>query len=143
VAVASLARVEGAVALLSLLIVHLLESPQRWLSAGNEHEPSCVASAKTFLKTHSLDESCLSDVARHVGLSGDYLGRIFRKATGATVGEYIARMRVERVKAMLPDPSCRIIEAAFAAGFQSVAQFNRVFKRYAGMSPSEYRSSLM
>jgi AraC-like DNA-binding protein len=135
-------RRSGTVALLTLLAGALVQSPLRWLPRSNEHDDPCVAQAKAFLQTHALGESSLQDVAGHVHLSRDYLGRAFLKATDMTVGEYVARMRVERVKQMLPDRSRRVIEAAFAAGFQSVAQFNRVFKRYAGVSPSQYRLSL-
>ena len=59
-----------------------------------------------------------------------------------TLTEHVTRMRLEKAKAMLVDPAIRISEAAYAAGFGSIPQFNSVFKRYVGVAPTEYRESL-
>jgi transcriptional regulator GlxA family with amidase domain len=59
-----------------------------------------------------------------------------------TLTEYVARVRVEKAKALLGDPSRRISEVVFAAGFGSIPRFNSVFKRQVGMAPTEYRASL-
>ena len=56
--------------------------------------------------------------------------------------DYIARARIERTKQMLLNPHTRISEAAFAAGFQSLSQFNRVFRRVTGESPTAHREHL-
>ena len=55
---------------------------------------------------------------------------------------HISRLRVERVKELLLNPHKRVSEAAFEAGFQSLSQFNRVFRRVAGEAPSTYRCLL-
>lgn len=134
-------RLKSAITLLSLLANQLAESAHRRLLAEREREPHCVAAAKGFIQKHAMDHLTLEDVARHVCLSADYFGKIFKKNTHMTLGEHISRIRVEHVKQLLPRESCRVIEAAFASGFQSVAQFNRVFKKYAGVNPSQYRAS--
>jgi transcriptional regulator GlxA family with amidase domain len=67
---------------------------------------------------------------------------MFRQATGLTFTDYLARIRVEKVKSMLLDPHKRVSEAAFAAGFQSLSQFNRVFRKVAGEAPSMYRERI-
>jgi AraC-like DNA-binding protein len=59
-----------------------------------------------------------------------------------TFTDYVARVRVEKVKNLLLDPNKRVSEAAYEAGFQSLSQFNRVFRRIAGASPSHYREQL-
>jgi AraC-like DNA-binding protein len=48
---------------------------------------------------------------------------------------------VEKAKVLLADPAARVSEVAFAAGFCSIPRFNRVFKKLAGVSPTEYRRS--
>jgi AraC-like DNA-binding protein len=50
--------------------------------------------------------------------------------------------RVEKAKNLLLNPNMRISEVAFAAGFQSLSHFNRVFRRIAGESPTRYREKL-
>jgi AraC-like DNA-binding protein len=81
-------------------------------------------------------------VVRHVNVSRFYFCKLFKKATGMTLTEYVARVRVEKAKTMLVDPTLRISEVVYAAGFGSIPQFNSVFKRLVGMPPTEYRETL-
>jgi AraC-like DNA-binding protein/ligand-binding sensor protein len=134
-------RLKSAITLLSLLANQLAESVHGWLLTEREREPPCVAAAKDFIQKHVTDQLTLQGIARHVCLSPDHFGKIFKKSTHMTVGECISRIRVEHVKQLLPSESCRVMEAAFESGFQSVAQFNRVFKKYVGVNPSQYRAS--
>ena len=67
---------------------------------------------------------------------------MFKKETGLTFTAYLARTRIEMVKQLLLDPHRRVSEAAYAAGFQSLSQFNRVFRRFVGETPSAHRERL-
>jgi AraC-like DNA-binding protein len=75
-------------------------------------------------------------------MSPYHLCKVFKKSTGLTFTAYLARVRIEAVKRILHDVNKRISEAAFAAGFQSLSQFNRIFRRLAGEAPSRYRNRL-
>jgi len=77
-----------------------------------------------------------------VNMSAFYFCKTFKKATGMTFTDYLARVRVEKVKNLLLNPNKRVSEAAYEAGFQSLSQFNRVFRRIGGESPSTYRDRL-
>jgi AraC-like DNA-binding protein/ligand-binding sensor protein len=134
-------RLKSTITILSLLANQLGESIHRGFLADRERKPHCVAAAKDFIQTHMMDHLTLQVIAHQVCLSADHFGKIFKKTTQMTVGEYISRIRVEHVKQLLLSESCRVIEAAFESGFQSVAQFNRVFKKYVGVNPSQYRAS--
>jgi AraC-like DNA-binding protein len=67
---------------------------------------------------------------------------MFKQATGLTFTDYLARVRIEKVKNLLLNPHKRISEAAYEAGFQSLSQFNRVFRRVTGQSPNHWRATL-
>jgi AraC-like DNA-binding protein len=67
---------------------------------------------------------------------------MFKQATGLTFTDYLARVRVEKVKNLLLNPHKRISEAAYEAGFQSLSQFNRVFRKIAGEAPTLWREKL-
>ena len=101
-----------------------------------------IVKARAFIAEHYADEVSLSAIARVVNMSSFYFCKTFKKATGMTFTDYLARVRIEKVKTMLLDPQTRVSEAAYAAGFQSLSQFNRVFRRIAGESPSTYRDRL-
>jgi AraC-like DNA-binding protein/ligand-binding sensor protein len=132
-------------AILQLLVIfagHLATVSNQILMSGVVAEPSAISLARAFITQHHGEALGLADVARAVRVSACYFCRIFRKATGLTFTEYLARERVEAVKRMLRDANIRVSEAAYAAGFQSLSQFNRVFLRIEGEAPRIYRERL-
>ena len=64
----------------------------------------------------------------------------FKEATGTNFVKYVARTRFEKAQALLRNADLRISEIAFACGFQSLSQFNRVFKKLSGKSPTQFRA---
>jgi AraC-like DNA-binding protein/ligand-binding sensor protein len=105
-------------------------------------EPPAVARARAFIAEHIGEPLSLEQVARAANMSAFYFCKVFKAGTGLTLTHYIARARIERTKQMLLNPNTRISEAAYEAGFQSLSQFNRVFRRIAGESPTAYREHL-
>lgn len=81
----------------------------------------------------------LSEIANIAGASIRHFSKIFKKETGLTFVDYLTRERVERAKKRLRETNARISDIAFASGFESIAQFNRAFKRVCGEAPSSYR----
>ena len=95
-----------------------------------------------LIPSHAEEAITLKQVLQHVNANRFHFCKIFKKTTGMTLTEYVARVRVVKAKALLADPSRRISEVVFAAGFGSIPQFNNVFKRFVGMPPSAYRATL-
>jgi AraC-like DNA-binding protein len=108
----------------------------------NRAEPVEIWKARKFIEQHSAEEVSLTKVAKAVNISANYLSEKFKKVTGVNFVYYIARTRIEKARALLEDVDLRISEIAFAVGFQSLSQFNRVFKTLSGKSPTEFRGSL-
>jgi AraC-like DNA-binding protein len=84
----------------------------------------------------------MQDAAGYVSLSASYLCKMFKKTALMTFTEYLSRVRVEKAKALLANGSMQIGQVAFDAGFGSIPHFNRVFRRYAGFSPTQFRASV-
>ena len=101
-----------------------------------------ILKAKRYIAEHLDEELTLGQVARAVNTSTFYFCKLFRRATGLHFLDYVARARVEKVKTSLLNSHTRISEAAYAAGFQSLSQFNRVFKRVVGKQPRAWREKL-
>src|SRR5206468_11220813 len=91
--------------LLSMFSEHLSESAGRLLISTADAEPVCVTFAKKFILEKYEERLTVAQVARCVSLHPDYFGKIFRNATGMTLTEYTARVRVEKVKDRLPERS--------------------------------------
>lgn len=100
---------------------------------------AAVEKAKQFIANHLAEDLTLSEVAKVVNLSAQYFCNQFRQCTGMTFVDYVSRIRVEKARQLLGRPDLRISEIGFQAGFQSISQFNRVFRRHTGTSPTEYR----
>jgi AraC-like DNA-binding protein/ligand-binding sensor protein len=128
--------------LLAIFAEHLSSiSNQLMVKTAAAEEPA-VAKARGYIAERQSEPVSLSEVARAVNMSAFYFCKVFKRATGLTFTEYLARVRVETVKQVLLDPHKRVSEAAYAAGFQSLSQFNRVFRRITGEAPSEYKERL-
>lgn len=135
-------RFEAIIQLLNVFAQYLADYASRQALAAVNHEPPAVATAKQFVQSHVEEPITLAQVVRHVNVSRFYFCKLFKKATGMTLTEYVSRVRIEKAKSLLVDPSLRISEVVYAAGFGSIPRFNSVFKRYVGMPPTEYRAAL-
>src|SRR5207247_5247708 len=102
-------------------------------------EPPAVTRAKQFIALNQGNPICLATVAKAVNTSTFYFCKLFRRATGLTFTDYLARVRIEKAKALLLDPNRRVSEIAYDVGFQSLTHFNRIFKQLVDASPSIYR----
>jgi AraC-like DNA-binding protein len=107
----------------------------------NEAEPNRIRKARNFIHEHVDEELSLTKVAKAAHTSANYLSEKFKEATGINFVKYVARARYEKAAALLHDADLRVSEIAFATGFQSLSQFNRVFKKFSGKSPTEYRAA--
>ncbi len=104
-------------------------------------EPVEIWKARKFIEQHSGDELSLSKVAKAVHISANHLSEKFKQVTGMNFVDYVARARFETARDILLNSNRRISEIAFAVGFQSLSQFNRVFKKLSGKSPTEHRAA--
>jgi AraC-like DNA-binding protein/ligand-binding sensor protein len=133
---------DSIVRLLAIFAQHLSARSNQLAVQDASAEVPVVAKARVYIAEHLGEELSLVQVARAVNTSEFYFCKLFRKSTGLTFTDYVSRVRVETVKQLLLNPHKRVSEAAYEAGFQSLSQFNRVFRRVAGESPSTYRDKL-
>ena len=105
-------------------------------------EPPLVRKAREYIEQHKMEPLSLAAVAQASGASVFHFCKVFKKSTGLKFTDYVARVRLEDAKTQLLNPSRRISEVAYDVGFQSLTQFNRMFKRVFGQSPTEFREHL-
>ena len=128
--------------LLAIFAQHLAAVSNQLMVQGATAEAPAISRARRLIAERHTDELSLGEVARSVNMSAFYFCKSFRKATGMTFTDYLARVRVEKVRNLLLNPRKRVSEAAYEAGFQSLSQFNRIFRRIAGEAPTAYRARL-
>jgi AraC-like DNA-binding protein len=128
--------------LLSTFADHLsMKSNQIAVQTENAEIP-VITNAKKFIEEHHSEQLSLGQVAQAVHTSVFYFCKLFKKATGINFTEHVSRVRTEKAKNLLLNPNLRISEIAYEVGFQSLTHFNRIFKKIAGESPTEYRGRL-
>ena len=107
----------------------------------NYAEPVEIWKARKFIHEHSDEELSLTKVAKFSNISGNHLSEKFKAVTGINFVDYVARIRVGKARDLLGNSNLRISEIAFAVGFQSLSQFNRVFKKLTRKSPTQFRTA--
>jgi len=104
------------------------------------HEkPQGISKALRFIDEHLGEPISVNQVAKSACLSQGYFSKLFKKTIGLNVGEYMARARVARARILLKTTGRRVGEIAFESGFESIPHFNRMFKRFTGMTPRQTR----
>ena len=133
---------EAVLRLLAIFAQHLSMLSNQLMVTAEQVESPMVSRAKLYITEHQGEEVSLKQVAASVNTSAFYFCKMFKQATGLTFTEYLARTRIEKVKNLLLNPHKRISEVAYETGFQSLSQFNRVFRRVTGQAPTAWRAKL-
>lgn len=133
---------QAMVRLLEIFAKHLSVMANQILVEQQNDEPPMITRAKHFIGEHQADSISLDQIAKVLNVSTFYFCKMFKKATGLTFTDYLARTRIERAKNLLLNPNVRISEVAYDCGFISLTHFNRIFKRIVGKSPTDYRRTL-
>lgn len=133
---------EAILRLLTIFAQHLSTLSTELMLKTEQPDSPVVAKARTYIAQHQDDDISLNEVAKAVNMSSFYFCKSFKKSTGMTFTDYLARVRVEKVKNLLLNPHKRISEAAYECGFQSLSQFNRVFRKVTGEAPTTYRTRI-
>lgn len=79
------------------------------------------------------------NLSRHCNISLSYLGRYFKKQTGDTLQSYVANYKLRLIEIRLLHSDMRINEIAYEFNFTDESHLNKVFKKYKGMNPTEFR----
>lgn len=129
--------------LLTIFAQHLSSLSTELIAKTEQPASPTVTKARVYIAQHHDEDISLNQVAKAVNMSSFYFCKSFKKSTGLTFTDYLARVRVEKVKNLLLNPHKRISEAAYECGFQTLSQFNRVFRKVTGEAPSTYRQRLL
>lgn len=93
-----------------------------------------------------LDETLsLTDLAGQLNMTRNQLSELINKNTGDNFYTFVNKYRVDEVKRLISDPKNKnftILSLAYEAGFPSKSSFHTIFKKYTGLTPTEYRSGL-
>jgi AraC-like DNA-binding protein len=128
------------------MLDELNRSTERRTLSSREYEPTLnhavsetVNRVTDYLIRNLTEEIRLSDVARFCGMSDSVFSRFFKKNTGHGFVRYLNRMRINRACMLLTQGDRPITDICFETGFNNLSNFNRQFRAFYGVTPSEYR----
>lgn len=105
---------------------------------------------KAYLKARDIMEFVLSEYRRKISskeiedkfeISYDYINKIFQKATGHTIASYINIVRIRKARELIETTSLKYADIAYFVGIDDQYYFSKLFKKYTGMTPSQYSLS--
>ena len=95
---------------------------------------------KKYIDEHYREEISLEFLAEQFHFSREYIGRIFRAKHGFAVYEYILQVRMKQAVELLRNPKLTLPVIADFLGYSNANYFSKAFRRFYGISPSDYRN---
>jgi len=95
--------------------------------------------ALKFIDENYSRQISLNDIAEHTFVSTYYISRLFKKELGKNFVEYLNEIRIKKSKELLKDLHFKTYEVAELVGITDAHYFSKLFKKYEGITPSEYR----
>ena len=127
----------GAGLRLESLLFQLIQTLHRHQS--EERLPEELVRAMDFINTHLMRSFSREETAEYASLSVSTLTRLFRKYLRCSPAAYTAKVRMEYARGLLSSPRLSLKMIAFQSGFPSQAYFSGQFKKFYGVTPSEFR----
>ena len=118
----------------------MLEKLEKELSANDRFTRSYIVKQVQEIVSGELGQDVsVKTIADRVYLHPVYLSKIYKAETGESLGDYIIRMRMERAHYLLKSTNKKIYEITLELGYQNPQYFSKMFKKFYGMTPNEFR----
>ncbi len=112
------------------------------VETGKSYSPNIyrlISEVCLYLQDNYSQDIKLEDLAGHFKLSAFYLSRRFKEITNHSIPQYMNNIRLEVSRDLLKSTNHTVTEIATHVGYASPSHFARVFKKYLGLSPHQYR----
>lgn len=112
--------------------------------AGAEYKSiKLMTEACLYISQNCTKALTLNDISQQMCVSKFHFSRLFKTYTNMTFIDFLTSERIKRAESLISNPKAQMIDIAFDSGFSSVSSFNRAFKKMKGVSPSEFRKTLI
>lgn len=114
--------------------------PKTFFSTEPVTDPFAL-SVISYLEERLYDRFTMDELSRALSFSKTYISKSFQKGTGCSVGEYFTRMKIAEAKRLIRESGHNFYEISELLMFSNSHYFSNVFKKYTGMTPSQYKKS--
>lgn len=131
---------------LLLLLINLIRN-QNYVEkerSVNAEQFATIQQTLSYIDKHFTEKLTLQELSTLAGLTPNYFCFLFKQVSGLTLSDYISAKRIDMAIQLLATESrlTNIIDIATSCGYNSTANFNKIFKKTTGMTPSEYRANM-
>lgn len=125
------------------LLLESFEQLEEWIKdIATDRYRKEIMDIMDFIEKHYCQKLTLKTIADKFSMSESSLSHLFKNETGVNLKAYINEKRMKKAMELLSDQSYRIKDVASRIGIEDQLYFNRVFKKYCQLSPSDYRRKL-
>lgn len=134
----------------SILYELATSQDQRYLASSTFDTTTVIRESKSrridtickYIEENFAKDISLTDVSSIVAMSESSFSHFFKKRTGRSFISYLNDVRIGQSTKLLFETTNSIAEISFVCGFSNISNFNRIFKKIKGQTPSEYRTSI-
>ncbi|UIR56970.1 AraC family transcriptional regulator [Sphingobacterium sp. SRCM116780] len=109
----------------------------------HEHKSRRIAQICNYIENNYEKQISLAQVSDMIGMTETSLSHFFKKRTSRTFSKFLTEVRVSQALKLLINTTHTISEISYSCGFNNLSNFNRTFKSVKGLTPSDYRKTMV
>lgn len=126
-----------------LLESAFLEFSQRVEQSKREQYSTPVYACQNYIFTHLYEEITLNQLAEIAAMTPSYLSALFKKEVGISISAYIHRAKINEAKSLMTYTAHSLTEISSLLNFHDQSYFTKIFKKYAGVTPKQFKSRVV
>ena len=128
--------------LLKNIILNIARIASETTNTKTKNDAALAKGVIEYIQNHLTENINNEDIANYMNFNISYLNRVFKKYTKMTIHAFLLERRLELAMEKLKTETISVSEIALSSGFTDIPHFTKIFKKYVGKTPSEYRSSV-
>lgn len=127
-------------AVLLEIFAHMLaDKPEPFSNVSLSVTENRVKSGIEYINEHYMEKNCIEKLAKAQKINRRYLSRLFKRYSDRSPQEHLIKVRIDEAKKLLRTTRISVSAVGSKVGYDDVMQFSKIFKKYTGVSPTEYR----
>lgn len=110
------------------------------ISQTHKSSNSYIQEAIAFMEQYMSEACTIKEVSNHVHLNASYFSVLFKEETGVSFTDFLGSLRLAKAKMLLRDSELSLDDICEQIGIQSTSYFIKMFKRFEGVTPKQFRS---
>ncbi|WP_181909606.1 helix-turn-helix domain-containing protein [Paenibacillus taihuensis] len=117
----------------------LIGEAGRLVRSKKDTKDPIISFTLRYMEEHFSEELSLDIIASKLNITSGYLSTYFKEMMGANFVDYVNEFRIKQAWALLLQSELKIQDVALKSGYNTLSSFNRTFKKFTGVTPTEYR----